>query len=165
MEQATETPACGRRFVLACDHAGYEMKEELKRYLAREGDRVEDLVPEFQGRIDFPQIAERLARQVAAADDGSYGILICGTGIGMSMAANKVPGVRAALLYCETAAEYARRHNDANVLIFGGRTMTFEQARSYLEAFFRHEFEGGRYAERNAYIAGMDGALGCQKRV
>jgi ribose 5-phosphate isomerase B len=77
-------------------------------------------------------------------------------------AANKVPGVRAALLYSETAAEYARRHNDANVLVFGGRTMTFEQVRSYLETFFRYEFEGGRYAERNAYMTGMDGAKGCR---
>ncbi len=161
MAQSPESVPRGEKFVLACDHAGYEMKEELKRYLEAAGNEVEDLVPEFQGRTDFPPIAERLARQVAAADDGLYGILICGTGIGMSMAANKVPGVRAALRCSETAAEYARRHNNANVLAFGSRTMTFEQVRSYLEAFFRHEFEGGRYAERNAYMNGMDGALGC----
>jgi ribose 5-phosphate isomerase B len=162
MAQSPGAAPRGERFVLGCDHAGYEMKEELKRYLTGAGNDVEDLVPEFEGRTDFPPIAERLARQVAAAGDGLYGILVCGTGIGMSMAANKVPGVRAALLYCEAAAEYARRHNNANVLAFGGRTMTFEQVRSYLEAFFRHEFEGGRYAERNAYMAGMDGALRCR---
>jgi len=161
MAEPMESRPRGERFVLACDHAGYELKEELKRYLADTGNEVEDLVPEFQGRTDFPPVAERLGRHVAAARDGSYGILICGTGIGMSIAANKVPGVRAALLYGEMAADYARRHNDANVIIFGGRTMTFEQARSYLEAFFRHEFEGGRYAERNAQIAGMDGERGC----
>jgi ribose 5-phosphate isomerase B len=151
----------GGKFLLGCDHAGYEMKETLKRFLEQAGTEVEDLVPDFQERIDFPPVAERLARRVAAAEDGSYGILICGTGIGMDMAANKVPGVRAALLYCETAAEYARRHNDANVLCFGARTMTFDQVQSYLETFFGHAFEGGRYAERNAYIAGLDGALGC----
>jgi len=162
MAQPPDAVPRDRKFVLACDHAGYEMKEEVKRYLAQAGNEVEDLVPEFEGRTDFPPIAERLGRQVAAADGGLYGVLVCGTGIGMSMAANKVPGVRAALLYCEAAAEYARRHNDANVLVFGGRTMAFEQVRCYLEAFFRHEFEGGRYSERNAYIAGMDGALGCR---
>jgi len=159
MTESTDGVPRGRKFVLGCDHAGYEMKDELKRYLAEAGNEVEDLVPEFQGRIDFPPIAERLGRRVVGAD-GTHGILVCGTGIGMSMAANKVPGVRAALLYCETAAEYASRHNDANVLVFGGRTMTFEQVRSYLETFFRNEFEGGRYAERNAYLAGMDGACG-----
>ncbi|NLW50086.1 MAG: RpiB/LacA/LacB family sugar-phosphate isomerase [Candidatus Brocadiaceae bacterium] len=157
MAESTETAPRGEKFVLACDHAGYEMKQELRRYLEQAGNRVEDLVPEFLGRTDFPAIAETLGRRVAAAADGSYGVLICGTGIGMSMAVNKVAGVRGALLYSETAAEYARRHNDANVLIFGSRTMTFAQVRSYLEAFFRQEFEGGRYADRNAYMAQMDG--------
>lgn len=162
MKEAPDPVPCCKKFVLGCDHAGYELKEELKRYLTETGNAVVDLVPEFQGRTDFPPIAERLGRQVATAEDGSCGILVCGTGIGMSMAANKVPGVRAALLYNEMAAEYARRHNDANVLVFGGRTMTLEQVKSYLAAFFRHEFEGGRYAERNAYMIGMDDAKGCR---
>jgi RpiB/LacA/LacB family sugar-phosphate isomerase len=145
----------GESFVLGCDHAGYELKERVKAYLLDEGNEVEDLTPQFRERIDFPPVAEEVGRRVAG-QGGCYGILTCGTGLGMCMAANKVPGIRAALLYSEAAAEYARRHNDANVLAFGGRTMAFAQVRRCLEAFFSHRFEGGRYAERNAYIRRME---------
>lgn len=148
-------PPCGERFVLGSDHAGYELKEQVKRYLLENGNELEDLVPECRQRIDFPPVAEETAAKVVR-QAGSYGILVCGTGLGMCMAANKVCGVRAALLYCDAAAEYARRHNDANVLVFGGRTMSFGQARRYLEVFFAHRFEGGRYAERNEYIGRME---------
>ena len=95
------------------------------------------------------------SRQVTGEEE-SVGILVCGTGLAMSITANKVPGVRAALLYNRSAAEYARRHNDANVLIFGGRTMTFEEVRENLEAFFSAQFEGGKYARRNKYIAEVE---------
>lgn len=149
------TAPCNLTFIIGSDHAGYELKERAKSYLLENGNAVEDRVPEFKERIDFPPVAEEVARLVASRE-GSYGVLICGTGIGMSMVANKVPGVRAALLYDEFAAEYARRHNDANVLTFGGRTMDFDRVRRHLEVFFSHEFEGGKYAERNDYIAGMD---------
>ena len=137
------------------DHAGYDLKEQLKRCLVDGGNAVDDLTPEFRERTDFPPVAERLGKKVAG-EDGTYGILICGTGIGMSVAANRVPGIRAALLYCEYAAECARRHNDANVLVFGGRTMDFEEARRYLEVFFAQQFEGGLYAVRNDHIEGME---------
>jgi RpiB/LacA/LacB family sugar-phosphate isomerase len=151
----SSTPPCNEGFVLGSDHAGYDLKEHLKRYLREKGNEVEDLVPEFRDRIDFPAVAEETSRKVAE-EGGRYGVLVCGTGLGMCIAANKVRGIRAALLYNEAAAEYARRHNDANVLVFGGRTMTFDHARTCLEIFFSHRFEGGRYAERNDYIGRME---------
>jgi ribose 5-phosphate isomerase B len=151
----SSAPPCNERFVLGSDHAGYDLKEQVKRYLLEKSNDVEDLVPEFRERIDFPGVAEEAGRKVAHGR-GRYGVLVCGTGLGMCMAANKVRGVRAALLYNEAAAEYARRHNDANVLVFGGRTMSFDHARKCLEIFFNHRFEGGRYAERNDYMGRME---------
>jgi len=148
-------PFTGESFFLGCDHAGYEMKQKIKEYLLAAGNLVEDLQEDFRERIDFPPVAEKVGRAVASRP-GAYGILVCGTGIGVSMAANKVPGVRAAVLYDELAAQYARRHNDANVLTFGSRTMEFEDVRLRLETFFSHEPEGGKYAERNQYMERMD---------
>ena len=146
-------------FIVGCDHAGFELKEQIKQFLAGTGNRVRDLVEQFRPRIDFPPVAERVARAVLA-EPGSYGILVCGTGIGMSMAANKVPGIRAALIYSEAVAEYSRRHNNANVLVFGGRTMDFEQVRRFIEIFFAHNPEGGKYAERNDYLKEIE-SRGC----
>jgi ribose 5-phosphate isomerase B len=145
-----------RKFVIGCDHGGYELKERVKGYLLQQGNAVDDRVEESMERIDFPPVAEEVGQAVAGQPD-TYGVLICGTGLGMSMAANKVRGVRAALLYDEFSAEYARRHNDANVLVFGGRTMDFDQVRRRIEVFFGQEFEGGKYAERNDYIGGIEG--------
>jgi ribose 5-phosphate isomerase B len=152
---AEPAPPRGQRFMVGSDHAGFDLKEQIKRHLVAEGNEVEDLAEERPERSDFPPVAEAVGEAVAAGR-GDYGILVCGTGIGMSMAANRVPGIRAALLYDEKSAEYSRRHNDANVLVFGGRTMDFEQARRRLGIFFQHSFEGGRYARRNEYLRKMD---------
>ncbi len=152
------------KFYLGSDHAGFELKEKLKALLRRRGNTVVDLQEQYRERIDFPPVAERVGRAVVD-DPGSYGLLVCGTGIGVTMAANKVRGVRAALLYDEEATEYARRHNDANVLTFGGRIMSYQQARRRLEAFFAHEFEGGKYADRNEYLGKIEQSnpTGCQE--
>lgn len=147
------------KFIIGSDHAGYELKEKVKQYLAANGNAVEDFVEEFREAMDFGPVAERVAQAVAAQGE-VYGILICGTGLAMSMAANKVHGIRATVLYDQSAAEYARRHNDANILVFGGRTMDFEDVRKRLEAFFRCDFEGGKYARRNQYL----GAIESRKR-
>jgi ribose 5-phosphate isomerase B len=149
----------GQRFVLASDHAAYELKEQVKRYLEGAGNEVDDLVGKIEGSIDYPVVAEQLARKVVA-QDSVYGVLMCGTGIGASIAANKVDGVRAALLYSDAASEYARAHNNANVLVFGGRTMAFDEVRSRIEAFFSKKFEGGRHQRRNDYIAEIQGRNG-----
>ncbi len=142
--------------IISSDHAGFALKEELKAFLRERGHPVEDLQQDYREGLDYPAVAEEAGRRVAASA-GTYGILVCGTGIGVSMAANKVPGVRAALLYSEEAAKMARRHNDANVLALGGRTMTPEQARRYVEAFFSARFEGGRHQRRVNYMEQMDG--------
>jgi len=83
-------------------------------------------------------------------------VLICGTGLAMSIAANKVHGIRAAILYDRFSAQYARRHNDANVLVFGGRTMEFTEVRERLDEFLSHHFEGGKYARRNEYLVTIE---------
>jgi ribose 5-phosphate isomerase B len=142
----------GQHFILASDHAGYEMKEQVREYLEGAGNDVADIVGKIQGSTDYPVMAEQLGREVAA-HPGAYGVLVCGTGIGASIAANKVAGIRAALLYSEAAAEFARSHNNANVIVFGGRTMDFGDVRGRIEAFFSKQFEGGRHQRRNDYIA------------
>jgi ribose 5-phosphate isomerase B len=147
-------PPRAQRFVVGSDHAGFELKERIKHYLRENGNEVEDFVEQFRPRIDFPPVAEQVGRAVLERK-GSYGVLVCATGLGMSIAANKVPGIRAALLFSDAAAMYARSHNDANVLVFAGRLMGFEETRRYIETFFAHDFLGGKYAERNEYIAQM----------
>lgn len=148
--QATIRPR-GERFFTGSDHAGYELKEHIKQYLVEAGNQVEDFTAEFRERIDFPPVAEQVARATVRRP-GAYGVLVCGTGAGMCMAANKVRGVRAVSLHNALVAEYARRHNNANVLCFGGRVMDFGQCRRLIETFFAYSFEGGKYAERNRSI-------------
>lgn len=146
----------GEKFVIGSDHAGYELKEKIKQYLAEKKNTVQDLSDELRKSIDWGPAAERVCKAVVG-EQGTYGILICGTGLAMSMAANKVRGVRAAVLYDDYASECARRHNNANVLVFGGRTMDFEDACRHLEAFFSGDFEGGKYARRNEYLDALEG--------
>jgi len=144
-------PPTGLRFIVGCDHAGFELKEQIRQYLIENGNDVVDTVPEFRERIEFPPVAADVARQ-AAADPELMGILVCGSGIGMCITANKVPGVRAAVLWTERLAQLGRTHNNLNVLVFAGRMMGFPQTRRNIETFFAHSFLEGKYAERNATI-------------
>ena len=157
------------RIALASDHAGVEMKAGIREALSSEGYAVEDLGPVDGASVDYPDYAEAVTGRVLLGK-ANLGILICGTGIGMSIAANKVPGIRAALLYDETAARYARRHNDANVVVFGARTMRLEDALSRLRIFLAESFEGGRHEGRLSKIRRIEqrrgapageGAIGC----
>jgi ribose 5-phosphate isomerase B len=136
---------------IASDHAGIALKSELGRQLRERGLAVEDLGPEDPSSVDYPDYAHLLARAVA---DGRVerGILICGTGIGMSMAANRHPGVRAALCHDAYTAEMARRHNDANVLCLGARTIGVGVAEQVVRVFVDTPFEGGRHQRRVAKI-------------
>lgn len=154
---------------VASDHAGVEMKAAILRELAQSGYPVEDMGPGDGCAVDYPEYGEAVAQRVASGAVG-LGILVCGTGIGMSIAANKVPGVRAALLYDDTAARYARRHNDANVLVFGARTMRPEEVLSRLRLFLSETFDGGRHEGRLAKIRSIEqrrgapavkGVVGC----
>lgn len=137
---------------LAADHAGYALKRELVQYLKEKGIPVEDLGTHSQEAVDYPDFAHRLAKQIRLGPDPVVGILVCATGIGMSIAANKHPGVRAALCHDAYTAEMARRHNDANVLCLGGTTTGLAVARQIVDIFLATPFDGGRHARRVAKL-------------
>jgi ribose 5-phosphate isomerase B len=126
---------------IASDHAGYHLKENLKRALVETGYSVDDMGTYSQGSCDYPDFALKVAEAVSRGE-AEKGVLICATGIGMSMVANKVPGVRAAVGNDEYTARFSRLHNDANVLTMGARVLSEEQARGVLDAFMTSEFEG-----------------------
>ena len=132
---------------IASDHGGFALKQELIAQLKKDGIAFEDLGTYTEDSCDYPAYAEKLGRGVAA---GTYekGILVCGTGIGMSMAANKIRGVRCALCSDCFSAEMTRRHNDANVLALGGRVLGVELAKRIMNLFLSTPFDGGRHQRR-----------------
>ncbi len=133
--------------LIASDHAGLELKRHLVGFLGERGLEVRDLGA-FDGRsVDYPDFAHELARRVASGE-ADRGILICGTGLGMSMAANRHPGVRAALCHDAYTAGMARRHNDANVLCLGARVLGTGVAEQVAAVFLDTPFEGGRHLRR-----------------
>jgi len=132
---------------LGADHGGYELKEALKRHLNERGITVNDFGAHSRESTDYPDYAQAVAHAVTAKQ-AEIGLLICTTGVGMSIAANKVPGVRAALVADETTATLARQHNNANVLCLAGKTLPPAQAQKILDAFLKTEFEGGRHERR-----------------
>jgi ribose 5-phosphate isomerase B len=144
------------RIALGADHAGVALKADIKRLLQDRGDDVIDLGTDTTDPIDYPDVAERVGREVGsgAADRG---ILLCGSGIGMAMAANKLPGVRAAPVTDEDSARLSREHNDANVLALGGRTTPLDLARRLVILFLDTPFGGGRHQRRVEKIKALDG--------
>ncbi|MFP3981116.1 MAG: ribose 5-phosphate isomerase B [Desulfobacterales bacterium] len=132
---------------LGCDHAGYELKETVKGYLDTLGFEVADFGTDSEASVDYPDFGIRVARSI---DKGEYdrGILICGTGLGMSMVANRFAGVRGALCNDLFSAIMSRRHNDANILIMGGRVIGTELAREIVRTWLETPFEGGRHSQR-----------------
>lgn len=141
------------RYYIATDHAGYAVKAFTKAYVEALGHEVIDLGPDSEDRVDYPDFAKKCADAVMA-DKGSHGILICGTGIGISIAANKVSGIRAALCHDAFTATATRAHNDANILCFGERVVGKGVIESMLDAFCNTPFEGGRHAGRVEKIEG-----------
>ena len=141
------------KFYIATDHAGYALKEFTKDYVLSLGHEIIDLGPDSADRVDYPDFAKKCANQVIE-DEGSFGILICGTGIGISIAANKVTGIRAALCHDAYTATATRAHNDANILCFGERVVGKGVIESMIDAFCNTEFEGGRHAGRVGKIEG-----------
>jgi len=139
------------KFYIATDHAGYALKAFVKDYVTSLGHEIVDLGPDSADRVDYPDYAKKCAKAVVA-DKGSFGIVICGTGIGISIAANKVDGTRAALCHDAYTATMARAHNDANILAFGERVVGRGIVESMIDAFCSTEFEGGRHAIRVASI-------------
>jgi ribose 5-phosphate isomerase B len=132
---------------IASDHAGFDLKSELKKDLAELGFQVLDLGTHNAESVDYPDFANALA-DALKANKAKRGVLICGSGIGISIAANRHPEIRAALVHDALSAEMSRRHNDANVICFGGRMIGADVARDCLKVFLATEFEGGRHARR-----------------
>jgi ribose 5-phosphate isomerase B len=135
------------KIALASDHAGYEQKEALKPLLKDLGLEVNDLGTVSVSSVDYPDYAALVAEAVANGE-ADQGVLVCGSGTGMAITANKVPGVRAAVAWSEEIARLARQHNDANVLALGARTTPVAEIPKIVRAWFATEFEGGRHAQR-----------------
>jgi ribose 5-phosphate isomerase B len=133
--------------VIACDHGGVELKLDLVNLLMGQGFKVLDLGTNGPKSVDYPEFAYALAEALKVGK-ASRGVLICGSGIGISIAANRLPEVRAALIHDALGARMCREHNNANVIVFGGRTIGVETARDCLNIFIKTEFEGGRHQRR-----------------
>ena len=135
------------KIAIGSDHAGFELKEQIKAFLDARGTVWEDFGADSEDAVDYPDTAFPLAQAVVRGKF-DLGILVCGTGIGMSIAANKVRGIRAALCLTPAMAAMARRHNDANVLTLGGRILSPKAAMDIVETWLSTAFEGDRHARR-----------------
>ncbi len=142
----------GATIAVASDHAGFDLKELLKRDLQQAGHDVLDLGTNSAESVDYPDFGKAMAEAIGSGKVGR-GVLVCGTGIGISIAANRHPKVRAALVHDVTSARLSREHNDANVVAFGARLIGVEAAREALKIFLATPFEGGRHAGRVAKLS------------
>lgn len=150
-------------FIIASDHGGLELKEAIKEFLGSLDIEARDLGAMNSDSVDYPDFAEKLAVALAKGE-ADRGILICGTGIGMSIVANKFPGIRAALITDEFTARMSKEHNNANVIVMGGRVLTPDEACKMVDTWMKAVFEGGRHQRRLDKIAQIeqrirDGAL------
>jgi ribose 5-phosphate isomerase B len=136
-----------KKILIASDHAGYELKEQVERVLRDRGFEVQDLGTSSSESTDYADYAHPLAKRVAAGEV-QQGVLICGTGLGMSYVANRYPGVRAAVSWAPEIASLARQHNDANVLVLPARFVSPADAEKIVDSWLAAKFEGGRHARR-----------------
>jgi ribose 5-phosphate isomerase B len=143
------------KVAIGSDHAGFELKEALRERLLQDGHEIVDVGTASPSSTDYPDFAEEVAERVAAGEV-ERGLLVCSTGVGMSIAANKVPGVRAALAYNDEEVQLTRAHNDANVLAIGARYTNVEDAHRRTQLFFETPFEGGRHLRRVQKIAAIE---------
>jgi len=144
-----------RRIAIGSDHAGFEDKEKIKRQLDELGIEYEDVGTNSTESVDYPVYARKVAEKVANGE-AEQGILVCGSGNGMQIAANKVRGVRAALAWNEETARLARQHNDANVLSVPARMISPEEVSKVIKSYLNAEFEGGRHARRVNEIGDLE---------
>lgn len=135
------------KIAIGCDHGGYELKLAVKKHLEEKGYEVVDYGCHSTESVDYPVYGEKVGRAVAGGEC-ELGVLICGTGIGISLAANRVKGVRAAVCSEPYSAEMTRRHNNANIIAFGARVVGEGTAMTIVDAFLGAKFEGGRHARR-----------------
>ena len=143
------------KVVIGCDHGGFELKQVLSAHLTEKGFQVVDVGTYDTASVDYPDIAQKACEKVLSGDC-SWGVLVCGTGIGISMAANKVSGIRCALVGNEYSAEMTKRHNNANMLAFGGRVTGPDLAKNILNAYISATFEGGRHQTRIDKISALE---------
>ncbi|MDR6225503.1 ribose 5-phosphate isomerase B [Desmospora profundinema] len=144
------------RVIIGSDHGGYRLKETLKTMMEQRGIEVEDVGCECEESVDYPDYALPVARRVAAGDF-DRGVLVCGTGLGMSIAANKVPGVRCAVVSDTFSARMSREHNNANVLALGERVVGPGLAEMILSTWLETDFAGGRHSRRVEKIGALEG--------
>ncbi|NLK63287.1 MAG: ribose 5-phosphate isomerase B [Fusobacteria bacterium] len=135
------------KVVLAADHGGFKLKEYVKEYLENEGYDVIDIGTNSEESVDYPLYGKKAGKMVANKE-ADYGVIFCGTGIGISIAANKIKGIRAGLCHNVFTAKLTREHNDANILAIGGRIIGKELAIEMVKTFLNTEFEGGRHINR-----------------
>ncbi|HXX94639.1 MAG TPA: ribose 5-phosphate isomerase B [Planctomycetota bacterium] len=143
------------KVALGVDHAGFPLKKELETALRAFGASVVDMGTSSDASCDYPEFAERVASAVASGEV-DRGVLVCGTGIGMSIAANKIAGIRAAVVTDETTAELSRRHNDANVFCAGARILPVLKIAEALKVWLQTPFEGGRHLRRIEKISRLE---------
>ncbi len=136
-----------KSIIIGSDHAAYDLKENIKAYLLQTGHTVEDVGASGNQSVHYPEYGGKVAGRISEGEF-TKGILMCGTGLGMSMVANRYPGVRAALCNGLFAAAMSRRHNDANILVMGGRVIGIDLAREIVRVFLETPFEGGRHQLR-----------------
>ena len=136
------------KIIIGSDHAAFNEKEMAKKYLSSKGYQVEDVGPDSEARCNYPDYAMKVARSVVKND--CLGVLLCGSGIGVSMVANRFKGIRAALVRTVEEAELAKQHNNANVLCLGGRISTEREIKAMIDAWLAAKFEEGRHTERLA---------------
>jgi ribose 5-phosphate isomerase B len=154
-DQLTALAPPGKTIAIGADHGGFRLKEQLKPLLESEGLAVRDVGVNEEKAADYPDIAHSVAELIATGV-ASRGIIIDGAGIGSSMVANKVPGIRAALCYDKASAKNSREHNDSNVLTLGARLLTGSQAEDVVRVWIETPFAGGRHAARVAKIADVE---------
>ncbi len=140
---------------LGCDHGGYELKEAIKKYLDKQGVAYKDFGTNSIESVDYPEYAEAVANSVASKE-AEKGILVCGTGVGMSIAANKIPGIRAALISDCFSAKATREHNDSNILCLGGRVLGENLALMIVEIWLNTAYIGAHHAKRLEMIQKME---------
>lgn len=145
-----------KRIIIGADSAGYTLKEYIKAHLSDLGYEVSDMGCDSEASCHYPIFASKVCEEVLASDGAAYGILICGTGIGMSMCANKYNGIRAALCSDTFSAKMTRRHNDANVLCMGARVIGPCLAEDIVDIFLENGFEGGRHKTRVDMMADIE---------
>ena len=143
------------KIVVGCDHAAYELKEAIKEKLIGEGHEVIDVGTDSTESVDYPKYGHAVGRLVASGE-AERGIAVCGSGIGISIACNKVPGIRAALCTSVEMAEMCRRHNNANVVCMGARMISQELAFDIIDKWMTTEFEGGKHLRRINEIEDLD---------